>query len=214
MRNIINGIYDAERSINSNKRNLTKGICTLISTDTYKNNAEKTTLSVIVIAPNKDRKLIFFCISHLVAISECEFTAYNFGKNIGVSSESLSIDDLIKIANCLIGQIERIPYKGSDIACLMSEVISDYTMYSDVTLGQFLDGVCFPDLTEEEISGLVNLLEMWDNEDTIEVGGYEYGVVQSCLNCGHQFKISEDDVTEDELGVYTVCPECEASFDI
>lgn len=214
MRNIINNIHDVTSSIESFRRDLIKGIVELIETDTYKEYAKNNTLSVSITIKNKDGELASFVVHHIVELLSNEFTAYNLTKISGISSDAISLEDLMKISGSLMGQIEKIPYRGTSVDKLYQEVTKDYIDYSENTLGQFLEGISFPDLTEEEISGLLNDLEMFGNEDTIEVGGYEYGVVQSCLNCGHQFKISEDDVTEDELGVYTVCPECEASFDI
>jgi cbb3-type cytochrome oxidase cytochrome c subunit len=35
-----------------------------------------------------------------------------------------------------------------------------------------------------------------------------------CLNCSHIQKIDENKVEEDRWGRYTVCEECESSFDI
>lgn len=36
----------------------------------------------------------------------------------------------------------------------------------------------------------------------------------TCLSCGHEFTIGEDEVYEDDMGHYAVCGECEATFDI
>ena len=33
-----------------------------------------------------------------------------------------------------------------------------------------------------------------------------------CLNCGHDFELNK--LYKDELGDFTVCPECEGSFDV
>ena len=33
-----------------------------------------------------------------------------------------------------------------------------------------------------------------------------------CLNCGYEFDVKK--IYHDELGGFTVCPECEGSFDI
>ena len=33
-----------------------------------------------------------------------------------------------------------------------------------------------------------------------------------CLNCGNEFELNE--IYRDELGDYTVCPECDGSFDV
>jgi len=34
----------------------------------------------------------------------------------------------------------------------------------------------------------------------------------SCLNCGHEFKVTK--VFNDELGLHTTCPKCDSSFDV
>lgn len=39
-------------------------------------------------------------------------------------------------------------------------------------------------------------------------------ITVTCLNCGHSFPITADDISTDELGPHTSCPECEASFDV
>ena len=33
-----------------------------------------------------------------------------------------------------------------------------------------------------------------------------------CLNCGHEFILKN--IYHDELGAFTVCPECDGSFDV
>lgn len=35
-----------------------------------------------------------------------------------------------------------------------------------------------------------------------------------CLNCSHIQELKEDKVYEDEMGRFTVCEDCECSFDI
>ena len=37
-------------------------------------------------------------------------------------------------------------------------------------------------------------------------------MIVSCLQCGHKFKLIKH--YHDELGDFTVCPECDGSFDI
>lgn len=33
-----------------------------------------------------------------------------------------------------------------------------------------------------------------------------------CLNCSHEFEVTK--AYKDNLGLHTICPECESSFDI
>jgi hypothetical protein len=36
----------------------------------------------------------------------------------------------------------------------------------------------------------------------------------TCLNCSHTFNVTPEITYHDRLGKFTVCPECEGSFDI
>lgn len=35
-----------------------------------------------------------------------------------------------------------------------------------------------------------------------------------CLNCGHEYKLDEEEISEDKLGKYVLCEKCGSSFDI
>ena len=214
MRRIINKLYDVEINFASTKGILVGDIVKLISSETYKKYADKNKLSVSIVTVNGDGELIYLCVNNVAKISDFEFTAYSLTKNQSVSSNDISFEDLIKISGSLIGQIDKIPYKGTNIDTLKKHVSRDYIFYSDVTMGQFLEGLSFPDLTEEEISELSEYLELWDNDDVVEINDCEYDAIQKCLECGHRFRISESEVDEDELGIYTECPKCYSSFNI